>query len=187
MLGPLTVNGAFIDEFCTAGAPCFALGMVEEGKRQYALMALRLEVSIPREVCTQGLCFGHAVLGTDSYDVVQFLFDFEGFARFNALMNPNNPVTQAVVTAMVESGDYCFMVFDPDGNGNMYFSQLEPESLTALKERLPRIRRSKTRDAQYEETVAYYTRNPGPAGTLMRWVCYDDAGYLDLTKDRFEL
>ena len=41
-------------------------------------------------------------------------------------------------------------------------------------------------DARYEGTVAF-TRNPTPAGTLLRWVCQNDAEYLNLTEDRLEL
>ena len=56
-----------------------------------------------------------------------------------------------------------------------------------LKIHLSRIRHSKTTEAQYKKAVAFFKRNPDPAGTLLHWVCQDDAGYLDLSEDRLEL
>jgi hypothetical protein len=63
---------------------------------------------IPAELSTGGVCFGHSIQGSASFEVVQFMFEFYGFATYNALFDPNNPLALAVLTAMVESGDYFF-------------------------------------------------------------------------------
>ena len=105
----------------------------------------------------------------------------------NALVNPNNPLARAVLTAMVESGDYFFFALDSNGSTTIYRSKIGQGNLMRLKNNLARIRGSKTTEAQYEKAVASFTRNPDPAGTLLHWVCQDDAGYLNLTEDRLEL
>lgn len=187
MLPTLTVNRTFMREFVSADAPCFALGMVEERKRQCGFLALRPDKAIPPEVCDGGFCFGHTLVGNASFEVVQFVFEFYGFATYNALVNPNNPLARAVVTAMVESGDYFFFALSSNGSATAFRSEIGQGSLAVLERHLSRIRHSQTTDAQYEKAVASFTRNPEPAGTLLRWVCRDDAGYLNLTEDRLEL
>jgi hypothetical protein len=186
LLPTLTVNGTFMREFVTADAPCFALGLVEEGKRQCGFLALRPDKAIPPEVCDGGFRFGHTLRGNASFEVVQFMFQFYGFGTYNALVNPNNPLARAVVTAMVESGDYFFALIS-DGGATTFRSEIGQGSLAVLKSNFPRILHSKTTEAQYEKAVASFTRNPEPAGTLLRWVCQDDAEYLNLTEDRLEL
>jgi hypothetical protein len=44
-------------EFVSADAPCFALGLVEEGKRRCGFVALRPGKAIPREVWDRGFSF----------------------------------------------------------------------------------------------------------------------------------
>ena len=48
LLPRLTVNGAFIDEFLAAPAPCCALGLVEERKRTCGFLAIRTNEIIHR-------------------------------------------------------------------------------------------------------------------------------------------
>lgn len=186
MLPTLTVNGTFIREFVSADAPCFALGMIEERQRQCGLVALRPDKPIPPAVCDGGFRFGHALRGNASFEVMHFIFQFYGFGTYNALVNPNNPLARAVVTAMVESGDYFFALIS-DGGATTFRSEIGRGNLAVLKSHLPRILHSQTTDAQYEKAVASFARNPDPAGTLLRWVCQDDAEYLNLAEDRLEL
>ena len=187
MLPTLTVNGSFMREFVSADEPCFALGMVEERKRQCAFVALRPDKFIPPDVCDLGFRFGHSLLGNASFEVVHFAFEFYGFATFNALVNPNNPLARAVVTAMVESGDYFFFALNSNGGVTAFRSEIAHGSLPSLESHLPRILHSQTTDEQYERAVAVFMRNPTPPGTLLRWVCRQDAEYLNLTEDRLEL
>ena len=51
-LPPLTVNRAFIDEFISANPPCFALGMIEERKKQSGFLAFRPNEAIPTAAAT---------------------------------------------------------------------------------------------------------------------------------------
>ena len=187
LLPKLTVNGTFMREFIAADAPCFALGMAEERKRQCGFVALRPDKVIPPEVCDGGFRFGHTLLGNASFEVVQFVFEFYGFGTYNALVNPNNALARAVVTAMVESGDYFFFALSSNGSATAFRSEIGQGNLAVLKSHLSRIRHSQTTDAQYEKAVASFARKPDPPGTLLRWVCHDDAGYLDLIEDRLEL
>ncbi len=119
--------------------------------------------------------------------MVHFAFEFYGFETYNALVNPNNPLAQAVLTAMVETGDYFFFALDSNESTTAFRSEIGQGNLMKLKNNLARIRGSITTEAQYEKAVASFRRNPDPAGTLLHWVCQDDAGYLNLTQDRLEL
>jgi hypothetical protein len=186
LLPTLTVNGTFMREFVSADAPCFALGLVEEGGRRCGFVALRPGKAIPREVSDRGFRFGHSLLGDRSFEVVHFAFEFYGFETYNALVNPNNPLARAVLTAMVESGDYFFFALDSNESTTAFRSEIGQGNLTMLKNNLARIRGSITTGAQYNHAVAAFTRNPKPPGLLLRWVCRDDE-YLNLAEDRLEL
>ena len=187
LLPKLTVNEQFMNEFISAQAPCFALGLVEERKRQCGFLALRPNEVIPPEVSSAGFRFGHSLLGTADFEVVHFAFEFYGFETYNVLINPNNPAAQTVLTTMVESGDYFFFAINSNGTATAFRSEIGQADLTGLKTNLRRIRNSTTTDTQYRKVLAMFEKNPQPAGTLLNWVCRDNVEYLDLTKDRLEL
>src|SRR6202020_2461860 len=92
-LPELAVNRSLMSAFLAEDPPCLALGMVEEGANQCALLAL---------------------LGGGTWEVVHFGFVFYGFATDNVLVNPSDPVAQTVLDAMVTSGDYFFFALDGD-------------------------------------------------------------------------
>src|SRR4029077_18171002 len=108
-LPKLTVNGQFIRDFIAAESPCFALGLVEERKQLCGFLALRPAEVIPPEISGLGFNFGHALLGTTEFEVIQFVFHFNGFETYNMLVNPNNRLVKKMLTRMVESGDYFFL------------------------------------------------------------------------------
>jgi hypothetical protein len=186
LLPTLTVNGTFMREFVSADAPCFAFGLVEEGNRRCGFVALRPGKAIPRDVSDRGFRFGHGLLGNDNFEVVHFGFEFYGFETYNALVNPNNPLSRAALTAMVESGGYFFFALDSNESVTAFRSEIGQGNLMMLKSNLARIRASTTTGAQYNKAVASFTRNPEPPGPLLRWVCREDE-YLNLAEDRLEL
>ena len=173
-------------EFLSADAPCFALGLVEEGKRWYGFVALRPGKAIPREVSDLGFRFGHSLFGNANFEVVHFGFEFYGFETYNALVNPNNPLARAVLETMVESGDYFFFALDSNKSVTAFRSEIGEDNLIMLKINLARIRASTTTEAEYNRAVASFTRNPEPPGPLLRWVCREDE-YLNLAHDRLQL
>jgi hypothetical protein len=186
VLPTLTVNGSFLQEFVSAAVPGFALGMVEEGKRTCGFVALHLDRVVPREVLNRGFRFGHQLLGNDRFEVVHFAFEFYGFPTYHALLNPHHPLACAVLTAMVESGDYFFFALDSEHSTTAFRSELGEGNLQSLRDYLPRLRRSTTTDPQYERAVVAFQKTPEPPGVLLRWVCRNDE-YLDLTEDRLDL
>ena len=105
-LPKLTMNGQFIRDFIAAESPCFALGLVEEHKQPCGFLALRPAEVIPPEISGLGFNFGHALLGTTEFEVIQFVFRFYGFETYNMLVNPNSRLVKTVLMRMVESGDY---------------------------------------------------------------------------------
>jgi hypothetical protein len=145
-----SLTGSFVREFVSADAPCFVLRMVEEGKRRCWWVALRPDRAIPREISNGAFRFGHGLLGNDNFEVVHFAFEFYGFETHNALVNPNNPVARAVLTTMVESGDYFFFALDSNESTTAFRSDVGQGNLTMLKSSLGRIRRSTTTEAQYD-------------------------------------
>ncbi len=102
-LPKLTVNGQFIRDFIAEESPCFALGLVEERKQPCGFLALRPAEVIPPEISGLGFNFGHALLGTTEFEVIQFVFHFYGFETYNMLVNPNNRLVKTVLTRMVGS------------------------------------------------------------------------------------
>ena len=187
MLPVLTVNRSFLYDFMDAEPPCSALGLVEESGRQSGLVALHLNEEIPSEVTARGFRFGHSLLGGDTFAVVHFAFEFYGFGTWNLLINPNNPLVQAVVTRMLEDGDYFFFALSPDGRATAFRSEVGQDLLFYVKANLPRLQASTTTEAQYDLASLAFADNPRPSGALLNWVCRDRMKYLDLKTDRLEL
>jgi hypothetical protein len=186
LLPRLTVNRQFMSDFLAARTPCFALGLVEERKRQCGFMALRLDEPLPPEITNSGFRFGHSLFGSADFETLHFAFQFYGFHTYNVLVNPGNPLVKAVLATMVESGDYFFFAVS-DGSATAFRSEIGQADLAGLKTNLPRIQRSATNDAQYRRAVASFDKNPDPPGAMLHWVCRDRPDYLDLTSDRLEL
>ena len=183
----LTVNASFFREFLAADAPCCALGMVEVDGAECGLIALRPGKVIPAHITGQGFRFGHGILGNDTFEVVHFAFQFYGFETYNVLLNPANPVVQAVLNRMVTTGDYFFFALDSDQSATAFRSQIEENNLWGLKALMSRLNQSQTTEAQYQRTWTAFEKNPEPEGMLLTPVCHDNIAYLDLSADRFEL
>jgi len=183
MLPKLTVNRQFMSEFIAEDAPCLALGLVAVGDKQCALVALRLEEAIPRDVSAAGFRFGHSLLGTSSWEVVHFGFEFYGFETYNALINPSDPVARSVLETMVRTGDYFFFAFDSDRSTTAFRSDIGTTILAGLEANMSRIQNSTTTEAQYRVAVSQFEKHSEPPGTLLTWVCRGDTDYLDLAQD----
>ena len=173
--------------FLAADPPCFALGMVEEQQQQGGFLALRPGTILPPDVTNAGFRFGHALLGTADFEVVQFVFTFYGFETYNVLVNSANLLVQTVLTTMVTRGDYFFFALDATGSVTAFRSEIGQTDVAGLACNLARIQHSHTTAAQYRRAVSHFTRHPDPAGTLLHWVCHDKVEYMDLTSDRLTL
>ena len=108
MFPVLTVNRSFMHEFMDAETPCGALGLVEANGRQRGFVALHFDEDTPSEVTARGFRFGHSLLGGATFEVIHLAFAFYGFRTYHLLINPNNPLVQAVLTRMFEDEDYFF-------------------------------------------------------------------------------
>lgn len=187
-LPTLIVNRSFIAEFVTADAPCFAMGLVEEQGRQCGFLALRPNEPIPSEISAGGFGFGNSLLGNDTYETLHFAFEFYGFQTYNVLLNPNNPIVQAVLKVMISGGDYFFFALDTNtGHATAFRADLEQDILIYLKANLSRLMNSKTTDREYRQAVSQFSINPYPEGISLNWVCRDNIDYLDLSQDRIAL
>ena len=186
MLPVLTVNRSFLYEFMDAETPCAALGLVEENGRQSGLVALHLNEDVPPEVMARGVRFGHSLLGGDAFEVIHFAFEFYGFRTWNLLINPNNPLVQAVLQRMLEDEDYFFFTLSTDGRATTFRSQVG-QDLLYVKANLPRLQASTTTETQYDLACLSFAGDPRPPGALLNWVCRDKTEYLDLSTDRLEL
>jgi hypothetical protein len=181
------VNGQFMRDFLAAGTPCCALSVIEDRSGQSGLLALRLNDVIPREIADRGFGFGNCLFGTSAFEVVYFAFDFYEYKTYHVLINPNNPIAQTVLSMMIESGGYFFLLIEPGNKVTAYRSELGDDTLAGLKANLPRIQHSRTTEAEYRSAVSQFSKNPDPPGEMLHWVCCDDAKYLDLSRDRLEL
>lgn len=72
------------------------MGLVAEGRTQYACLALRPVDDIPEDITRGGSNFGHSVRGTNDFEVVHFGFEFYGYRTFNALINPSNEIAKTI-------------------------------------------------------------------------------------------
>ena len=183
----LTINRSFISEFVSVEPPCFALGMVEALGQHYGLLALRPGEEIPATIMDQGFNFGHSLLGTSTYEIIHFAFEFYGFKTYNVLINPSNAVAKAVVSRMLETGDYFIFALGASGGVTTFRTEIGQEALMGLKDNLFRITHSTTSDRQYRQAVSAFSQHPEPTGPVLEWVCWDDASYLDLSTNRFDL
>ena len=186
-LPKLTVNGQFMRDFMAEESPCFALGLVEERKQPCGFLALRPAEVIPPEISGLGFNFGHALLGTTEFEVIQFVFHFYGFETYNMLVNPNNRLVKKVLMRMVESGDYFFFAISPNQSVTAFRSEIGQKNLAGLSTNLRQIQGSTTTDAQYQRALAQFRRRPDPPGQVLNWVCRDNLSYLDLTQNRLEM
>lgn len=187
-LPSLTVNRSFMEEFIEAEKPCCGLGMVEVEDQQCGFVALRPEQMIPPSVTDLGFNFGHTIFGTSTYEVIHFAFEFYGFKTFNILINPNNAIAQAVLEQMIESGDFFFFAIDEQtGIATAFRSEIDNDTLHSLVENWERIQHSSTTEDQYYQVMLKFAANPHPPGILLKWVCKDNAEYLDLSEDRMDL
>lgn len=187
VLPTLTLNRLFVGDLMAAKAPSFALGYVEEGLSVSGFLALRPDGAIPSASTDQGLRFGHCVLGLEGSPVLQFTFEFYDHVRYHALVNPGNPIVQAVLSTMVETEDYFFFAINPDQQVTAFRSHLESSDLAGLRTNLERFRRVTCMPAQYEKVCRTFARNPQPPGQILDWVCRDNPDYLDLTRHRLML
>lgn len=187
LLATLSINRQFMSDFLSAETPCFALGMLEERKRSCGFLVLRLNEVITPEISDAGFLFGHGLIGNADFEVLHFAFHFYGFKTYNVLVNPNNPLVRTVLTSMVKTKDYLFFALDSQGGATLFRSEFGEANLVGLQDHLPRIQRSTTTDAQYQQAVSFFQKNPGPPGVLLEWVCRDRLEYLDVTGDCLEL
>ena len=187
LLPKLTVHRQFIDDFLAARTPCFALGMIEERKKKLGLLALRPGKIIPPEITAPGFSFGHSMLGNAYYEVVHFAFEFYGFGAYNVLINPNNPLAQAVLDSMIGSGEYFFLAIGPNQGVTAFRSEIGKGTLAGITDNLTRIKRSTTSDAHYQQVLSQFQKRPLPPGQLLSWVCRDNEGYLDIASDPLEM
>ena len=187
LLPKLTVNRQFMQDFCDAEAPCFAMGLVEERRRPCGFLALRFTAAIPTEVTNLGFSFGHALLGTSQFEVILFSFRFYGFQTYHVLVNPNNALVQAVITRIIEGGDYFFFAIRPKHSSAAFRADISADNLSQLKVNWDRIQRSTTSEADYEKAVRQFRLRPNPPGQVLEWVCRDNLDYLDLAQDRMEM
>ena len=187
LLPRLTVNRQFIGDFLAAEAPCFALGLVEERQRSCGFMALQTAEVIPAHLLNAGFRFGHSLFGSAAFEVIHFVFTFYGFQAYNVLTNPNNPLVQAVLTTMVESGDYFFFLLDSRGGVTVFRSEIGQEDLAGLKAHPPPIQRSR----RPRPSTAKRSRVSGRTRSLRAsWSLGSAATHyhcLDLASDRLEL
>lgn len=187
LLPTLAVNGQLMRDFLAAPAPCFTLGLVEERRQPRGFLALCPAEPIPAEVSAEGFNLGQAVLGTSTYEVVQFGFQFYGFATYHVLINPSNSLVKTVLTNMVESGEYFFFAFGLNRRMTAFRTEIGQETLSGLIANLQRIRASTTTESQYNHALAQFGRHPSPPGPVLEWVCRDNSDYMDLTDDRLEM
>src|SRR5713101_4726427 len=183
----LVVNRLFMQEFLAAEPPCLALGMVKERQRLCGMLALRMDEEIPAAIADGGFEFGHALFGNATFVVLHLVFAFPGFQTYNVLINPNNPLVQAVLRTMLDDGDYFFFALNPQGHVTAFRADIGSEGLAVLRANRARLQSSTTTAGQYEQALRSFAAHPDPAGLLLHWVCRETVAAVDLTTNRMTL
>ena len=179
-LPTLTVNKLFMRTFLSSSPPCAALGVIEEMGMEIGFLAMRPEVAIPNEVMARGFNFGHSLIGTSEYTIIQFAFEFYGFGIYYVLLNPNTLLVQTILTKMIESGQYFFLALNPDKTVVTFKADLGEEDIAGLRTNFPKIQAATTTDEEYNRGLHYFHQAPDPAGKLLNWVCRDNMDFLNL-------
>jgi hypothetical protein len=183
----LVVNRLFMQEFLAAEPLCFALGMVEERQRLCGMLALHLDEVIPAAIADGGFHFGHALFGTTTFAVLHFVLAFPGFQTYNVLINPHNPLVQAVLRTMLDDGDYFFFALNTQGQVTAFRADIGSDELAVLRANLARLQQATTTEEQYQQALTSFAAHPDPAGILLEWVCRDNVASVDLTTHRMAL
>ena len=188
MLPTLTVNRPFMQEFLASEPPCCALGLVAVDGQTSGFIALRTNPAIPSDVMDNGMEFGHALLGNERYEIVQFGFEFYGYGTYTVLINPNNAIAQTVMKSMLDSGDYFFFAMDATtGAVTAFRSEIGERTLQNLVTYWERIEASTTTEMDYRRACRSFALNPDPPSLLMEWVCRENIDYLDLSQDCLDM
>jgi hypothetical protein len=116
--------------------------------------------------------------------VIQFGLKFFEQNTYHVLVNPNNPVIKAVLSALIERRHYFVFVVDAANNPTTFRADLDPGRVAKLSDYLRRAMQSTTSLRQYDEVVAQFRQHPSPPGEVLEWVCRDNADYLDYTQHR---
>jgi len=88
---------------------------------------------------------------------------------------------------MIESGEYFFLAIGPNQSVTAFRSEIGKETLAGITDHLARIKRSITKDAQYQQALRQFQKRPLPPGQLLSWICRDNLGYLDIASDPLEM
>src|SRR5438132_7362025 len=183
----LVVNRLFMQEFLAAEPPCFALGMLEERQQACGMLALRFDQEMPVTVADSGFEFGHALFGTTAFVVLHLVFAFPGFQTYNVLINPHNPLVQAVLRTMLDDGDSFFFALSAQGQVTTFRADIGSDRLAVLRANRARLQQSTTTEEQYQRALMSFAAHPDPAGILLPWVCRETLAALDLTTHRMAL
>lgn len=181
----LTVNGSTIGELFAAGAPAFAMGLVEEAGQLGGMFAMHLDGPLPHSLT--GFRFGNALLGNDDCVVVQFIFEFYDFARYEVVVDACSSVVRAVLGKMLDTGECQFFVFDRDGQATAFKSDPRDGTVSGLRDNWPTIASATNSAAQFKQAESVFARRLATGGTLLNWVCRENVGNLDLSQDRLHL
>ena len=189
MLPSMTVNRSFIQALIAADAPCCGLGLVEVNQRKSGFVAMRPGEIIPEASSNMGFNFGHSLYGSSQFEVVHFAFEFYGFKQYHTLMNPSNPLVQAVLKTMLESRDYFFFsIEEKSGSVTTFRNEINDEVMASFQRDWPRIEASTTTKSQYDKAVSSFIQDGTyPTGSMMHWLELESLSYLDLEIDRLDL
>lgn len=179
----LILNRAFMEDFASADAPCFAMGLVEVDGEETGFLAMRPDEAIPSEFLSLGLAFGHRVSAYRDHMLCQFVFSIYGYKQYSALVNPASSMVRQVLDTMLQQRDYFFFILNPDGRASAFRSDLGEENLSGLSDNLPEMYAATTPRNTYEAAVSDFRKAPDPPGPVLTWVCRDNPAYFDLVTD----
>tara|TARA_A100000171_G_scaffold52166_1_gene69344 strand:- start:4442 stop:4981 length:540 start_codon:yes stop_codon:yes gene_type:complete len=168
-------------------SPCFSLGYIESAGIFSGAFILRPEKPIPSTSTDLGFCFGHSVLEMGICPVFHFVFHFYDHGTFNGLVHLRSSLARRILQTMIKKQDYFFVSINPNRTITAFRSTHEGEDLVSLKTNFNCYKASPCPFEHYKNAVRIFSKNLGPRGRFLRWVCRDNADYLDFKAPRQEI
>ena len=119
---------------------------------------------IPAASTNQGFRFGHSMLGLGDHHILHFAFEFYGHTTYHGLVNPSNPIVQAMIARMLETEDYFFFAINPDQTVTAFRSHLEIADLAGLRTNQAQFADAACPPEVYEQAVTAFRAKPTPPG-----------------------
>ncbi|MDA7705535.1 hypothetical protein N8772_03570 [Rickettsiales bacterium] len=186
-LPKITLNSSFVNNFLSFDNSVCSMGILEEREDNLGFFIIRPDRFIPSNITNQGFKFGFGLIEDNNIIAIQIVFHFYNFVTYNVILNPNNIIVRKILELIIEKKNYTFFAINSNGKATTFRGDIDPKTLSLLKETMPKIMKANNSIEDYENICESFSKNSNAEEILLKWVCNDKEEYLDLSKDRVEI